>query len=81
MADIPKLSHAKIQKRSAGYVLICGDPSECERPIGKLQDNGVHRDTSPHGKDIHVSVFTAEDHELIAKFLRELRQESCQKAA
>lgn len=76
--DIPTLSNTRIEKRNRGYSLICGDPSKCERTIAQLQSNGVSRMTDPHGKDIHVSVLTAEDCRLLAEFLEGLEANQCQ---
>jgi hypothetical protein len=80
MITIPTLSHARIEKRADSYVILCSDPSMCERPLGRLS-NGVHIIRSPHDKEVHVSVLTAEDHRLIADFLEMIAAESCERAA
>lgn len=78
--SIPHLSNIKIEERRGGLALICGCGG-CVYPIGYLQTDGRSRSVNKHGKDVHPSFMSAEDHRKIADFLDELAAENREEAA
>jgi hypothetical protein len=68
-----ELSHTRVVQRSKGPSLLCAC---CQYPIALLLDIGKSRSTASHGKEIHATPLTAEDHRKIADLLDEM-EENC----